>query len=235
MKKFICLAFTLIFTAICFGQNYNGILKAYNKELLYADDNGQWQTEANWKKKYGRKAFRSKFPDKTDYDHVQEQRFIRWDYEDAFTYLQNGEIIWSRVFISETPIDNLIQSACLILNNPIIEGNKIIGNLIEHAFVDYESGLFTTSFYVWSAKATYEFREGRYKVTLNNIKVRSTVEFSAGSYFRAHGVSTTHPLNYLLFENGQKRISFKPFINSIDHSFSNICFLPEAYVNNSDW
>lgn len=235
MKRILLVALLVLITVTSYSQQYSGIMKAHNKELLYSDPSGAWLTESDWIRLYGRKRFNSQFPNKTNYTHVQEKEFIRWNIEGAYTHLSNGDIIWSRVFQNDCPIETLTESATLILEKPQMDGNKVVGELTSQKFVDYEKGAWTTSNYRWSAKVTYEFRDGRYKVTLSNIKIQSTVTFSAGEYFRVQEENTPEPLNHILYNNGAKRLCYYAFINSIDHTFSNTTFLRNIDDAGNDW
>lgn len=234
-KALLVLALLLFVAATSYSQHYSGIMKTQDNGLLYSTPSEEWLTESDWVKQYGRKSFNYQFPNKTNYTHAQEREFIRWDIEEAYTHLSNGEVIWSRVFQNNSPIETLTESASLVLENPQINDNKVVGELTNQKFIDYEEGIWTTFNYRWSAKVTYEFRDGRYKVTLSNIKIQSTVTFSTGGYFRVQNENAPVPLSYILYNNGEKRLCYNAFINSIDHTFSNTTFLINLTDANDDW
>lgn len=192
--------------------------------IVYSDSDGNWLQEDEWKNKYGRKAFRNAFPENGRYDHVQTPEYIRWNFRQAITNV--GDMRWSRVFESELNIEELKEAAKILLEDSIVEGDKVIGYLTNKSFYDFYKGLWTIENYKWSAKVIYEFRDGRYKVTMTNIKVQCDISMSVFSRgFSINKESNEEPLRDMLYNGSSQRATYEPYINSIDHTFSNITYL----------
>ena len=200
MKRFIILLLALLFTSVAVNaqQSYE-ILLTINGDALYSDANGDWLTRGGSIKKYGRKDFKAHFRHPYYYDHVVERGYIRTYFRETFKTVVGGDMEWSRVLESDLPIDVLKRKAVSNMDNVTYEDEaSISGVILEHRFIpDHNGRFYGLISCVWSANVTYEFKEGRYKVTLSNIECTSNTEetntyFSSSTYLghnSGHAVS----------------------------------------------
>lgn len=208
------------FSLLCFevpAQEFS-ILRTIDNCIKYSDSEGNWLTELQWTEKYGRKAFRKAFPKPYRADHVEETNYTRWNIEEAFS--TDFDIQWSRVFTSDIDEDELIKAAYDILENPVIDGNKVSGRLADRGFTDTPQSTWSVEKYAWSANVLYEFRDGRYKVTLSDIKVQRTSTVDAHIFnFTVKDRNPKLALRDILYDGFDKLNCFYSYTNNIDYSF----------------
>ena len=178
MKRFVILLLALLFTSVAVNaqQSYE-ILLTINGDALYSDANGDWLTRGGWIKKYGRKDFKAHFRHPYYYDHAVECGYIRTYFRETFKTIVGGDMEWSRVLESSLSVEVLRRQAASNMDNVTYEDEtSISGIIVERGFIpDHLDRFYGLYFYLWSANVTYEFKEGRYKVTLSNIECKSTV------------------------------------------------------------
>lgn len=228
---------TSLFIAIgASAQKDTGIMLdhsiGYYNAFLYKDMNGEWLTENEWVEMYGRRAFRDTYPFKTDYSHIKEHYCIRWNYKDALSLSSTNTLYWSRIFTTDASIDALMEIAASKFENAKIYDNKVIGYLADKNFQDFRIGICTLNNAIWQAKITYEFKEGRYKVTVENIQYKFTVIYT-GTFSEVPHYDSLYTLLYDTM--GTKRVWYDPFINSIDYTFCNELYLSTPSDEDIDW
>ena len=190
MKRFVTLLLVLLFASVAVNaQQPYEILLTINGEVLYSDANTDWLTREDWIKKYGRKDFKGHFRHPYYYDHVVERGYIRTYFRETFKTIVGGDMEWSRVLESSLSVEVLRRQAASNMDNVTYEDEtSISGIIVERGFIpDHNDRFYGLYFYVWSANVTYEFKEGRYKVTLSNIECKSTATktntyFSSSTY-----------------------------------------------------
>ena len=257
MKRFVTLLLALLFASVAVNaqQSYE-ILLTTNGDALYSDANGDWLTREGWKEKYGRKDFKAHFPHPYYYDHVVERGYIRTYFRETFNMVVGGDMEWSRVLESSLPIEVLKREAASNLDNVTFEDETSISGVIEnHDFIpDHNDRFYGLYSYLWSANVTYEFKEGRYKVTLSNIVCTSTttktntyfstypsIGFSSGSAVSLHYANDVYSLASLMCVDEEAYYSEELWIrvaNFFDRNFTAAVILSSQMVENdsdNDW
>ena len=199
MKRFITLLFALFITSISVSAQVYEILLTQNGTVLYSDTDGDWLTREGWNEKYGRKDFRKHFPHPYYYDHVVERGYIRTYFLKTFKPVVGGDMEWSRVLESNLSIEDLKREAISNMDNVTYEDDiSISGVIIGREFIpDHNSKYYGMGADIWSANVTYEFRDGRYKVTLSNIEciskkvVTDTYSSSSALYGQSYGYAVS--------------------------------------------
>lgn len=232
MNRIVTIILTILLCWQVSAQEFT-ILRTKQGFIKYSDAEGNWLTELQWTEKYGRKAFRKAFPKPYRANHVEEENYTRWEIEKAFTI--DYDVSWSRVFTSEANVEELIYMAALVLENPNIDGNKVSGELTDQMFVDAYTTTWSPRKYMWSANIVYEFREGRYKVSISKIKVRCSVSIDVliGG-IAVKDENPAQPLRHLLYEGDVKRHAYEDFLNHIDHTFCLVTFITPRHEND-EW
>lgn len=217
----------------------SGILKDSDGTLLYGDG-GEWLTRNKWIEKHSRKEFRKTFGNRVLYDHAQEFGMIRTDIQHSIRLVGEGNIIWERVIESDISRDKLKLAARKRMASVIFESeDKIVGGVIEHGFIRDEEGRpWGVKNAHWKGIVSYEFKEGRYKITLSNIQYKTLRSGSLGIY--SLGVSTEK--TYIPFANllypYSKRASdtrYHRLVDFIDYNFSTSFVLFETKTMSNDW
>ena len=106
---------------------------------------------------------------------------------------------WSRVLESNLSIEDLKREAISNMDNVTYEDDiSISGVIIGREFIpDHNSKYYGMGADIWSANVTYEFRDGRYKVTLSNIEciskkvVTDTYSSSSTLYGQSYGYAVS--------------------------------------------
>lgn len=181
-------------------------MRTQNGTMVYSVGDGTWLSREAWIEKFGRKNFRLNFPYPNYFDHFVEQGYIRTYIQKSFKNVVGGDIEWSRVLESNKSIELLKREAASNLNDVIYEDETSLSGVIEgRRFVpDHRDRYFLMYSYLWRANVTYEFRDGRYKVTLSNIYCGSNDSFSiyGGSSVLGYSISSyeePEPLSNFLY------------------------------------
>ena len=191
--------FALFLCSISANAQESEIMLTIKGNVLYSEANGDWLTREGWNEKYGRKDFRKHFPHPYYYDHVVERGYIRTYFCKTFKTVIGGDMEWSRVLESNRSIEDLKREAISNMDNVTYEDDiSISGVIIDRGFIlDHNDKCYSLGAEVWSANITYEFREGRYKVTLSNIVctsrkiVSDTYSSSSASYGHSFGYAVS--------------------------------------------
>lgn len=258
MKRFITLLFALFITSISVSAQEYEIMLTIKGNVLYSDANGDWLTREGWNEKYGRKDFRKHFPHPYYYDHVVERGYIRTYFLETFKTVVGGDMEWSRVLESNLSIEDLKREAISNMDNVTYEDDiSISGVIVDREFIlDHNDRYYGMGADVWSANVTYEFRDGRYKVTLSNIKCTSkrivTDTYSSNSYGNSYGYAVsvqrkrdTWSLADLMYMEGiayngriyDERVYYA-VANFFDRNFTAAVILSSIYEENNtdnDW
>ena len=260
MKRFITLLFALFITSISVSAQVYEIMLTQNGTVLYSDTNGDWLTREGWNEKYGRKDFRKHFPHPYYYDHVVERGYIRTYFLETFKTVVGGDMEWSRVLESNRSIEDLKREAASKLSDVIYEDDGSISGVIKNReFIpDHNDKFYGMMTDVWRANVTYEFKEGKYRVTMSNIVCASTYTrtdtyLSTSTYFNrtsGHAVTinrgnSTWSLADLMY---RKRITYEGKIydeslyyqvaNFFDRNFTAAVILSSQQIENdsdNDW
>jgi hypothetical protein len=150
----------------------------------------------------------------------------------------------------------LKREAASNLDNVTFEDETSISGVIEwRGFIpDHLDRFFGLISDVWSANVTYEFKEGRYKVSLSNIVCTSTttktntyfstypsIGFSSGSAVSVHHANDVYSLASLMYVDESLRGSEELWIrvaNFYDRNFTAAVILPlreEENEKDNDW
>ena len=244
MKRIITLLFTLFITAISVSAQEYEIMRTQNGTMVYSVGDGTWLPREAWIEKFGRKTFRSIFPYPNYFDHFVEQGYIRTYVQKSFKNVVGGDIQWSRVLESNKSIELLKREAASKLNDVIYEDEESISGVIEdRSFVpDHRGRYFLMYSYLWRANVTYEFRDGRYRVTLSNIYCGSTASLSlySGLGFSVNSGDVPEPLSNFLYVydiDGYNEY-WLSVSNFFDRNFTAAVILSSIYEENNtdnDW
>ena len=257
MKRFVILLMVLLFASVAVNaQQPYEILLTINGDALYSDANGDWLTREGWIEKHGRKDFKAHFPHPYYYDHVVERGYIRTYFRKTLKTVVGGDMEWSRVLESNLPIEVLKREAASNMDNVTFEGETSISGVIKRrGFIpDHLDRFYGLISDVWSANVTYEFKEGRYRVTLSNIECKSTVTktdtyFSSSTYLNhssGHVHSVEHGANSrslasLMYVDEEAYYSEElriRVINFFDRNFTAAVILSSQQIENdsdNDW
>ena len=240
MKKYILIVAAILLGVLCAEAQEYKVLKNINGVLLYSDDSGKWLTRKDWQNKYGRKKFHETFGDGSRYDHSQELHFLRTDIQNSVELVGEGNAVWSRVITTDAPREELILAARKRMASIIFESeDKIIGAIIEHGFIRDDLGRpWGVKNANWKGIVTYEFREGRYKVSVSHVQYKAERGASLGIY--SFGISTSKPFApfaNLLYPYGSKAGSYRYYrlVDFIDYNFTSTFVLFETSIKKNDW
>lgn len=244
MKRLLLAIVLLAFANCAIAQDYK-IFQNVHGGLLYSDDNGEWQTRQSWEKMYGAKRWKEVFRGRTP-DHIQEHNYIRYNYIETVKHIGNGQVVWSRVIEDDRQIDELIQRATEVVTNACVDGNVVTGNFSAVNFKSGHRSTYNLTPYLVDGDVRFEFREGRYKITVTNIMWRerkpSTFYASGGSL--GVGVNDTNPnrpvYDLLYDSDGVQRPSatYRARVDDIDYTYCEMFilqFLDDNPQNDNDW
>lgn len=159
------------------------ILENLNGGFLYSDESGSWQTRESWEEMYGSKRWREVFQGGRP-NHVQEHGYTRTNVSETIYSADVNDMQWSRVFETDMAINELLFSAKTKMVEILSETDSMIIGRIEDISVlanrdGIPSGLRNT---VLAGIVVYEFKDGRYKVTVRNLSYKRTAEISSSIY-----------------------------------------------------
>lgn len=156
---------------------------------------------------------------------------------------QNNQIEWQKVYeidLTKNEIEKIVKTNG-IFKNIFSEDNSITGD-IENVTADYKgagsSGMLT-SFYVQNTtiagRFQVEFKEGRYKIILNGINLKTSNDLSS-SGLSVMSANSTQPLSYYAIKSLQFRKSFlKSDAKIYDYTFSNLFDFSRYQTKSEDW
>lgn len=229
----------LLGTLSTYAQEYE-TLKNINNDLLYSDAEGRWLMREAWQQRYGRKEFRAHFGNGTRYDHSQEIDFLREDIQQSIKLMGEGNIIWSRVVHSDTPHKELKIAARKRMASLVYESDSIIiGGVIEHGFArDYQGRPWGIKQAHWKGIVTYEFKDGRYMVSVSHVQYKAERGSSLGIYSLALSTEKAYaPFANLLYPYSRKASDSRYYrlVDFLDYNFTSMFVLFEATPENNDW
>lgn len=246
MKRLCLIIAMLIWSVPTFGQEYTIYRAPYGRLKYEIPERGEWIDKNEWIELYGRKQFKLLFGDRwsDEFDHFEEEDYVRWNISTALQIKKNN-CTWQRVFPLECDIDKAIEIATATLQDAVIKDNVVEGHISDVEFIDRLPHLiFSMQNNIWQADVRYEFKDGRYRVTLTNI--RSKLKMKIGTGYRSSligvGVSVQDENYYetiynLLYNDGSRISAYDTFINSIDYTFCELFMLKnkEHTVFNDNW
>ena len=131
---------------------------------------------------------------------------VRTDILQSVKLIGEGNIIWERVIESDAPVEQLKLAARKRLASVLYESkDKIVGGVIEHGFVRDDKGRpWGIKNAHWKGVVTYEFKEGRNKVSLSHVQYKTMRSSSLGIYSLGFATEKTYiPLANLLYPYSQ--------------------------------
>lgn len=139
--------------------------------------------------------------------------------------LTNGQAQWQMVVQDERPISELMLLSCRVVSNPQILDNAVIGRI--DGIELFDSLIPETLIGNWhfSANVCYEFREGRYRVTVSCITMTKP-DSETGSYLRASLGKTQYNVDE------EPRKAMRGNFDYLDQRFSQLFKLE---VSDNDW
>lgn len=156
---------------------------------------------------------------------------------------QNNQLEWHKVFeknLTRSEIEKIVKTNG-IFKNIHSEENSITGD-IENVSADYKgagsSGMLT-SFYVQNTtiagRFQIEFKEGKYKIILNGINLKTSNDLSSGG-LSVMSANSTQPLSYYAIKNSQFRKGYlKSDAKIYDYTFSNLFDFSSYQKKSEDW
>ena len=240
MKKSLLIVLAMLLGVLTLSAQEYDVLKTINGVLLYSDDSGQWLTRKSWLSKYGNREFREHFDDGSRYDHSEEVNFLRTDIQESVKLMGEGNIVWERVIESDVPHHELKLAARKRMASVIYETeDKIIGGIIEHGFIRDEQGRpWGIKHAHWKGIVSYEFKEGRYKVSVSHIQYKAERSSSLGIYSLSLSTEKAYaPLANLLYPYSHKANTSRYFrlVDFIDYNFTTTFVLFETAIETSNW
>ena len=240
MNKYILTVAALLFGVLSLGAQEYEVLKNINGDLLYSDDNGEWLTRDKWVERYGRKAFRQHFGNGLCYDHAQEMDFLREDIMQSIQLLGEGNVVWERVVESDTPHSELFLAARKRMANIIFESkDKIVGGIVEHGFIRDDQGRpWGIKHAHWKGIVSYEFKEGRYKVSVSHIQYKAERGSSLGIYSLSFSTAKAYaPFANLLYPYGKRANMSRYYrlVDFLDYNFTSTFVLFETSLSSNNW
>lgn len=240
MKRYICIVALLLGGVLSLGAQEFEVLKNINGNLRYSDENGEWLSRKAWLEKYSRKEFRQHFGDGSRYDHSEEVNFLRNDIQESVKLLGEGNIVWERVVETEAPREELILAARKRMASVIYESqDMIVGGIIEHGFIRDEMGRpWGIKHAHWKGIVTYEFKEGRYKVSVSHIQYKAERGSSLGIYSLGFSTEKAYaPLANLLYPYSHKAGNYRYYrlVDFIDYNFTTTFILFDTALKSNNW
>lgn len=157
--------------------------------------------------------------------------------------IENNQLEWQKVFESKLKLSNIenIIKGKGIFKNIVFEKNLITGE-IENIPADYKGAgksSWNTSFYVQntniSASFFIEFKEGRFRVTLNGINLKTINELS-GNGISVMSANSIQPLSDFAIKKTKFRKGFlKSDAKIYEHTFSNLFNFNNYKTKSNDW
>lgn len=221
------------------AQEYD-VLKNSDGILLYSDNNGEWLSRKAWQERYGRKEFREHFGDGSRYDHSEECDFIRRDILASVKLLGEGNVVWERVVECNVPRAELVLAARKRMATIIYESeDKLVGGVVEHGFIRDDQGRpWGIKRAQWKGIVSYEFKEGRYKVTVSHIQYKSERSSSLGIYSLGFSTEMAYaPIANLLYPYSRKAGDYRYYrlVDFIDYNFTSTFVLFETALPTDNW
>lgn len=240
MRRYVSVIVALFVGVLSLEAQEFEVLKNINGNLRYSDENGEWLSRQAWQDKYGRKAFRQHFGDGSRYDHSEELDFLRSDIQQSVKLLGEGNVVWERVVETDAPREELILAARKRMASVIHESkDRIVGGIIEHGFVRDEMGRpWGIKHAHWKGIVTYEFKEGRYKVSVSHIQYKAERGSSIGIYSLGFSTEKAYaPFANLLYPYSRKAGDYRYYrlVDFIDYNFTTTFVLFDAAINNNNW
>lgn len=139
--------------------------------------------------------------------------------------LTNGQAQWQMVVQDERPISELMLLSCRVVSNPQILDNAVIGRI--DGIELFDSLIPETLIGNWhfSANVSYEFREGRYRVTVSCITM-TMPDPETGSYQQ----SSLGKIQYNVDEEPRKA-----YRGNFDYLSRRFAQLFTISVDNTEW
>lgn len=240
MKHTLSIAMALLLATLALSAQEYDVLKNRDGILLYSDDDGKWLSRQAWQEKYGRKAFREHFGDGSEYDHAEELNILRSDIIKSVKLMGEGNIVWERIIETDAPREELRLSARKRMASIIYEAeDMIVGGVIEHGFIRDEQGRpWGIKNAHWKGIVTYEFRDGRYKVSVSHIQYKAERGSSIGIYSLGFSTEKAYaPMANLLYPYSRKAGDYRYFrlVDFIDYNFTSTFVLFETSQTTNNW
>lgn len=125
----------------------------------------------------------------------------------------NGQAQWSRVFEDDRDVETLKYLTLFIVRNPKVFDNMVVGEIQHLCIQDKTISSHDMAKYEFHGIVTYEFREGRYRVTVSQIMMSHWGDSLAG-------YSPLRP--YIFDSEGNYHLAYKTHIRYIDNQFSEV-------------
>jgi hypothetical protein len=156
--------------------------------------------------------------------------------------INNSQIEWIKVFdskMTKPDIVKIIKSNGLF-KDLVINENEIKGT-IENLKADYQSlgqSSWATTIYIQNNSISFsfiiQFKNGRYRVLLNNILLKSLTDIDTGVVSFASNVE--EPLSFYTTKKGKfKKRFLKKDAEIFAHTFTKIFSFKDYQKNNDDW
>lgn len=157
--------------------------------------------------------------------------------------IDNSQLSWQKVFQNDMKIDEIESKLKQmgLFKNLVFNKNQVSGE-IENIPADYNGigkNSWNTSFYVQNTLITgtffIEFKEGRYRITLNGINL-ITINELAGSGITVMSANSIQPLSEFAIKKGKFRKGFlKSDANIYEYTFSNLFDFSKYNIKSNDW
>lgn len=203
----------------------------------YLSEKGEWLKWDEFIQPYSkadrRRLYREVYE---DYDHVKGLDYTRWWILESIK-TTGSNVVWSRVFESDVSVAELKEAACATLESCMVNGDIVTGSITDQMFLeqftDNEYAIFST----WKGYVRYEFREGRYRISVTNIYVKSLAELGVDfGLIEMTAVATYTPIYSYLSQLSPTGERYKRIVDVIDYNFCRTLYLnTSAYKLTDDW
>ena len=157
--------------------------------------------------------------------------------------IENNQLEWQKVFESElimTDIEKILKSKGVFKN--IMSEEEQISGEIENISADYQGAgkrSWTTSFYVQNSSISgafyIEFKDGRYRVTLNDINLK-TINDLSGNGVSVMSANAVQPLSNFALKKGNFRKGFlRADAKTFEITFTNLFDFDKYELKSNDW
>lgn len=150
--------------------------------------------------------------------------------------LEQHNISWSKVFETDIPVERLAELAERKLATTRQNDTVVVGRVENHRILNAHR-MFTLSNNVVMFDVRYQFRDGRYKVDVWNIKCKSLISYSNGP-FRVE--STWRDISEAFYKSSGKLVkenTIDLYCTELSMTFEALCELEEQDVSptNDEW
>lgn len=169
--------------------------------------------------------------------------FFAFSQENYNFLINNNQLEWQKIYeskMTKVEIENILKSNGMFKDLTIEE--NIIKGYVENIPPDYKGAgksQMSTTFYVLNSTINtffmIEFKEEKYRVSLNNINLRGINDFKVGNVV-AMSANSLRPLSEFAIKNSKLRSHFlSADANTYNYSLSNLFDFGKYQIKTTEW